>query len=117
MNAPSPEAMVRRFIDLSHMLDKATVEIDELDEVAVIAKQAHRVKYARTFVTATGSVDARHQLSIIECEDEWLNWELAEQKVRACKERIRTLRDQIDIARSLNASVRSEWAASGMGQT
>ena len=40
-------------------------------------------------------------------------FEIADQKTRACKERIRTLRDQLEIARSLGASLRSEWAASG----
>jgi hypothetical protein len=111
---PSAEALVKRLVEISLMLDKATDEVAVLDEEAVVAKQQHRVKYAKTFVTGQGAVDTRHQLAIIACGDEWLDMELAEQKVRACKERIRTLRDQLEIARSLSAALRSEWAASGI---
>lgn len=96
------------------MLDRATEEVDRLDEAAVMAKGRHRVNYARAFLEATGPIDTRHEKAKLQCEVQWFEFELADQKLRACRERIRTIRDQIDLHRSLGAAVRSEWAASGM---
>lgn len=107
----SSQALVRRFIELSHLLDKATDELDQLDEAAVVAKRDHRVGYARAFLATQGPMDMRTQTAISLTADEWFAWELADQKLRACKERVRTLRDQLDIARSLSAALRSEWQA------
>jgi phage shock protein A len=102
-------------VDLGFMLDQATTDIDRLDEEAVKAKAAHRVAYARAFIEAQGPVDVRKNLATVKCETLAFEWDIAEQKVRACKQRLRTLESQIDIARSLGATIRSEWAASGMG--
>lgn len=111
MADPSPQSIVKRLIELSHLLDKATNDIEVLDDKAVHAKGKHRVAYARAFLEAKGPVDARTQQAIAACEDEWFEWQIAEQQVRAVKERIFTLREQIEIARSLSAALRSEWAA------
>jgi hypothetical protein len=46
-----------------------------------------------------------------------LDAEIAEQQVRACRERIRTIRDQIEVGRSLNSAIKSEWSAGAVGQT
>lgn len=109
---PSPIAVIRRLVELSLLLDKATEEVDVLDDNAVQLKGAHRVAYARAFLDASGPMDVRTQTAISETSEEWFRFEVADQKVRACKERIRTLREQIEIARSLSAALRSEWAAS-----
>lgn len=98
------------------MLDAATTEIAELDEAAVLAKAAYEVAFARAFIGADGSVDVRKQQSVLDTSDTKLTAELAEQKVRACRERIRTIRDQIEVGRSLNSAVRAEFTASGVGQ-
>lgn len=109
---PSPNAIVHRLVELGRLLDKATNDIEQLEEKAVLAKAAHRVANARAFLDAGGAMDLRKELAIAACEDEYLTWQIAEQQVRACKERIYTLREQIEIARSLSAALRSEWAAS-----
>lgn len=113
---PSAEALIKRLVELSLLLDKATADLEQLDEMAVIAKSKHRVAYARAFLDSSGAMDMRTQTAIALSADAWFEYELADQQVRACKERVRTLRDQLEIARSLSAALRSEWAASGMGQ-
>lgn len=99
------------------MLDDATDEYARLDEEWVKAKAAHQVGYARAFLSAQGSVDARKQLAVLEVEDVCFAMEMAEQKVRAVRERIRTIRDQIEVGRSLNSAVKAEWSAGAVGQT
>lgn len=113
----NPQDIVKRLSALSRMLDAATAEIAQLDEDAVRAKARHQVAYARAFLNAEGSVDVRKQEAILAVKGDYLDMEIADQKVRACRERIRTLRDQLDVGRSLNAASRAEWAASGLGQT
>jgi hypothetical protein len=107
----SPNSIASRLIELSKLLDAATKEIEELDEAAVRAKGAYQVAFARAFIEAGGAMDMRKQLAIRDVNDKWLDFELADAKVRACKERIRTLNQQIDIGRSLGAAARSEWSA------
>lgn len=98
------------------MLDAATVEVAELDEAHVLAKAAYEVGFARAFIKAQGAEHFRKQSAVLDMADEKLAMDLAEQKLRACRERIRTIRDQIDVGRSLNSAVKSEWTASGVGQ-
>lgn len=113
----NPNDIVKRLSELSRLLDAATDEIAWLDEEAVKAKARHQVSYAKAFLSATGAMDVRKQEAILAVKGDFLDMELAEQRVRACRERIRTLRDQLDVGRSLNAASRAEWAASGVGQT
>lgn len=117
MTTPTTHQVILRLSQLSRMLDSATEEIAELDEAAVRAKSAFEVSFAREFLTSSGAMDARKQEAILATADEKLAAEIAEQKVRACRERIRTLRDQIEVGRSLNSAVRAEWAAGAVGQT
>lgn len=116
-DTPTVNDVVRRLAELSRMLDAATDEIARLDDAAVRAKGRYQVDFARTFLSSEGSVDARKQSAVLACKDAWLDAEIAEQQVRACRERIRTIRDQIDVGRSLNSAVRAEWAAGAVGQT
>lgn len=117
MSTPTTHSVIHRLSQLSVLLDKATEEYATLDEEWVRHKAAHQVGYARVFLTSQGSVDARKQTAVLEMSDQFLAMELAEHKVRACRERIRTLRDQIEIGRSLNSAVKSEWSAGAVGQT
>lgn len=108
----TPEAIVRRLVELSRMLDQATDDVDRLDDEAVRARAAHRVAYAEAFLKAEGPMDMRVQIATVKAEEKRFLLDIADQKVRACKERIRTIRDQIEVGRSLSAALRAEWAAS-----
>lgn len=117
MSTPTTHDVIMRLAELSRMLDAATVEIARLDEAAVRAKGRYQVAFARSFLEGTGSVDARKQTAVLACEKDWLDAEIAEQQVRACRERIRTIRDQIEVGRSLNSAVKAEWSAGAVGQS
>jgi hypothetical protein len=115
-DTPTVNDVVRRLAELSRMLDAATEEIARLDEAAVRAKGRYQVAFARAFLgQESGSVDARKQTAVLECKDHWLDAEIAEQQVR-CRERIRTIRDQIEVGRSLNSAIKAEWGAGAVGQ-
>ncbi len=91
-DTPTVNDVVKRLAELSRMLDAATAEVAELDEKAVRARGRYQVAFARVFLgQESGSVDARKQTAVLKCESEWLEAEIAEQQVRACRERIRTV--------------------------
>lgn len=114
---PTVNDVVLRLAELSRMLDAATAEIARLDESGVRAKGRYQVAFATSFLgQESGSVDHRKQTATLACQSQWLDAEIAEQQVRACRERIRTIRDQIEVGRSLNSAVKAEWAASAVGQ-
>lgn len=116
-DTPTTHQVIKQLANLSRMLDAATTEIAGLDEAAVRAKARYQVGYARSFLSEQGSVDTRKQTAVLACQSQWLDAEIAEQLVRACRERIRTIRDQIEVGRSLNSAVRAEWNAGSVGQT
>lgn len=113
---PNHAASLERLAELSRMLDKATDEIAVLDEEAVRAKQTYEVAYARAFLDAVGSMDLRKQIATYETQVESLTMELAQAKVRALKERIRTIGTQIEVGRSLASAHKTQWAAEPVGQ-
>lgn len=116
MSTPTTNEVVRVLADLGRQLDAKQVEIRDLDERAVRAKARHEVAYARAFIAATGAEGLRKQTATLETATDKLEAELADQVLRAARESIRVLRDRLDIGRSLNSAIRSEWAAQGAGQ-
>ena len=115
---PSPNAVAHRLIELGTLLEKASRDIAVLDEKWVAAKQIHEVGYSRALLTSgETSADRRKADAVLRVADDRLHMEIAEQLVRACRERIRTLRDQIETARSVGAATRAEWAATNWTQS
>ena len=108
---PTPVDVARRLMELGQLFDQATKEIAELDEAHVRARQKYTVEYARKFLTGTGAVENRKQQAVMDLADELLEAEIAEQLLRACRERIKTLDRQMEIARSVGATTRAEMAA------
>ena len=113
---PNHQQALERLAELSKLLDKATDEIAVLDEEAVRAKQLYEVAYARAFLDAIGSMDLRRQIATYETREQNLTMELAQAKVRAIKERIRTLGTQIEVGRSLASAHKNQYLAEPVGQ-
>lgn len=113
---PTQQEVVLRLSELSRLLDQKTVEIARLDEAEQRAKAAHKVAFARTFLETTGSVDFRKQTAVLATADLELAYDLAAVQTRAAREAIRTIRDQLDVGRSLGAAARSADVATAYGQ-
>ena len=116
MNTPTTNEVVLMLSQLGRQLDAKQEEIRALDEEAVRAKSRYEVAYARAFIQAAGAEGLRKQTAVLETADQKLDAEIADQKLRAAREAIRVLRDRLDIGRSLNSAIRSEWSAQGAGQ-
>jgi carboxypeptidase C (cathepsin A) len=96
-------------------LDDLSRKIEHLDHAAV-AWSEHRKAYATAYVNGTGSIKDREQAAVLAVEEQRLEAEVADQMTRAAKERIRVLRDRLEIGRSLNAARRAEFVAEPVGQ-
>lgn len=99
-------------------LDDLSREIARLDAACVQAWHSHRLEYARTFLSSKGegTQEDRKQAAILAVEEYKLAAEGADQALRAAQERIRVLRNRLEIGRSLGAARRSEFAAEATGQ-
>ena len=108
--------IVLELSNIGRELDRLSREIRDLDHAAVIAWSEHRKAYATKYVNGTGSIKDREQAAVLAVEGERLEAEIADQLTRAAKERIRVLRDRLEIGRSLNAARRAEFATEPIGQ-
>ena len=113
MNTPTTNDIVLQLAQLGRDLDAKQEEIRHLDEDAVRARSRYEVTFARAFLKAEGSVDVRKYTATVETADLKLDAEIADQVLRAARESIKVLRDRLDIGRSLNSAIRSEWSAQG----
>lgn len=113
---PNQIDVIKRLSELSRMLDAATEEIARLDHDATTKKAAYERSYAEAFLSSVGSMDLRKYEAVAKCGDAKLDMEIAEQLVRACKERINTLRSQISIGQSVSAAIRQQFSSEGVGQ-
>lgn len=116
MSLPTQQDVVLQLSEIARQLEVKTHEIARLDEEAVRAKSRFEVGFARCFLTTPGSMDIRKQTAVLETADAKLDAEIAEAKVRAARESIRTMRDRLDVGRSLNAAVRAEFTVGAVGQ-
>lgn len=113
---PTTNDVVLQLAQLGRDLDAKQREIRDLDEAAVRARARYEVTMSRNFLKAEGAMDVRKHTAIVEAADLKLDAEIADQVLRAARESIRVLRDRLDIGRSLNSAIKSEWSAQGSGQ-
>lgn len=116
MSLPTQAQVVTELSEIARNLERKTVEIGNLDEAAVRAQSRFEVGFARTFLTTAGSMDVRKQTAVLETADAKLDAEIGQAKVRAARESIKTMRDRLEVGRSINAAVRAECAAGDVGQ-
>jgi hypothetical protein len=116
MNTPTTNSVVLQLAQLGRDLDAKQDEIRRLDDAAVRARSRYEVTFARNFLKAEGNLDVRKYTAVLETAELKLDAEIADQILRAARESIKVLRDRLDIGRSLNSAIKSEWSAQGAGQ-
>lgn len=116
MSTPTTNDVVKVLAQLGRDLDAKQNEIARLDEDAVRARARYEVTHSRNFLKAEGAMDVRKHQAIVDSAELKLDAEIADQVLRAARESIKVLRDRLEIGRSLNSAIRSEWAAQPAGQ-
>jgi hypothetical protein len=100
---------------LSRDLVEMTAEYARLNEAKAHADAAYKVGYARAFLEAEGSVDARKHLATAATADLLFEAELAEVRFDNIRTALRVLGQRMDAGRTLASTVRAEAIASGVG--
>src|SRR5699024_7025116 len=106
------QSVVMNLAAIGRELDHLSREVTEEDEAGETAYTGDR----KADATGNGSVKDREQAAVLACEPLKLEAELAEQMLRATKERIKVLRDRLEIGRSVNAAIRAQFTTEGIGQ-
>jgi hypothetical protein len=105
------EAELRR---LAKKLEQRTDELAPLLQAAAEADVAYRVEYAKALLVADGkTVGDREAQATLDTEKELWARKTSEATADACREAVRSLRDQLSAVQSVNANVRH---AAGLGQ-
>ena len=112
MSNLTPLDIIENLTRISKDIDSKTDEISAADKKAVMARVAHKVAYAKAFLSVEGSMDIRRYTADLETADTLLASELADQEHRAAVSSIRALRDRLEVGRSLGPLVRLEWGQS-----
>ena len=112
MSNLTPAQVVETLSKIGRDIDETTDTIATLDEEVVRARADFKKEFARRFLTTEGSMDIRKHTAELETSDLSFTYELAEQKHRAAVSHLRSLRDRLEIGRSISALVRLEWGVS-----
>lgn len=107
----TPQQVIDTLSTIGKDIDEQTEEIAVLDEAAVRARVALKVKHAEIFLRTEGSMDLRRYTAEYGTRHELLASELAEQQHRAAVNQIKALRDRLEVGRSISALVRMEWGS------
>lgn len=108
----TPLQVMENLTNIGREIDKKTKELEDLDRTCVLAQSAYTKARAKSFLTTEGSMDIRRFTADLKTESLSLEYELAEQQVRACRDKLRALRDRLEIGRSLSPLLRLEWGQS-----
>ncbi len=112
MSNLTPAQVVETLSKIGRDIDETTDTIATLDEEMVLARKAFKKEHARRFLTTEGSNDVRRYTADYETSDLSFELEVVEQKHRAAVGHLRSLRDRLEIGRSISALVRLEWGVS-----
>jgi hypothetical protein len=98
---------------LARDLDALVSTMDTAEVDAVNLREDFTMAYAKSFLTADGSMDIRRHKATEDTHEPRLKAELAEQHVKAIRRQIDSVKIRIDVGRSMGAAIRSETALAG----
>lgn len=104
----NPNDVVLHLAELSRQLDDVTKRLNEADVDAEIKAEDAKVAEAKAFIAASGAMDLRKMVAIVETNEVRLGARVAEAMVRGLQRESRTLHARIDVGRTMSATVRSE---------
>jgi hypothetical protein len=109
MNIITPAAAERELTRLSAKLEEKSDELVTLLEAPAEADVNYKLAHARQLLGATGdTVSEREAEAILACADLLRERRISEAVADACRESVRSLREQLGACRSINANVREQ---------
>lgn len=96
------EAELRR---LAHKLEERTDALAGLLHAAAEADVTYRIAYSKALLAASGTVAEKEAQATLACEKQLWTRKTAEATADACREAVRSLRDQLSAVQSVNRNV------------
>lgn len=115
MSEVSASVVAAQLGELGRSMDAVTEQLEIADKAAVGAREDYTMAYARAFLQAEGSAEARKQMALLATHQARLDQETADQMVRGLRRRLDSVRTRIDVGRTISATVRSEVSLSATG--
>lgn len=109
----TPNEIAATLAKLSRELDELVAQYKALELDAAKAKNEYEKTEARAYLKASGPVEARKRLALLESSDEKFAADVAERLVKACDKALKALHSRIDVGRSLTATARDEMKMLG----
>lgn len=111
----TPSFIAERLIQFGSDLHATVGQLESADRDLREKRAAHSEAYARAFIRAEGAMDARKQIAILETARAALEAEIADAVVQHLRRRLDAIKVQIDIGRTLSATVRAEVSLAKSG--
>lgn len=109
MTAPAtPNEVALQLSRLARDLDDTVRQLEKTDREATELRAAADLAYSRAFMAATGSMDMRKHLAVVDTHDQRLAADVAEAVVRHLRRRLDATKTRIDVGRSYGAAIRAE---------
>jgi hypothetical protein len=106
MTPVGPAQVENELRRLARKLESKTDALAELLIAAAKADVAYRVSHAKALLAADGTVQERDAIAVLAVKDALLERKITEAVADAARESVRSLRDQLDAVRSINANTR-----------
>src|SRR6185312_6631586 len=87
----TPVEAARLLWQVDQEKDAVTAQLCEVRRRIAALRKAHRLAYARAFLSGQGTVEDRKRATERDTIDEWFAVEAAEQELEACRDRLRDL--------------------------
>lgn len=115
MSELTPNQVAAQLSELARELDAAVDRLDGAEKDAVNKREDYSQDYAKSYLAAEGSIEARKHIATTMTGESRVAAELAEQHVKALRRQIDSVKIRIEVGRSLGAALRSEAALAGSG--
>ena len=112
MRPLTPPQVEQRLADLLDRLENGVKVVAAADGEATRLRREYDRAYALAFINAEGSMDIRRYVAVEQTIGQREAAEIAEVALRHAKTLLSAVRDEVEIMRSISASVRTSLVAS-----
>lgn len=116
MTAPmTPNQVADQLAKMARDLAQTVETLADADRDATEKRAVYDLAFSRAFIAATGAVEQRKHLAVIEVHRLRLEADVADAVVRHLRRKIDAIKVRIDCARSYGAAIRAELNLAQMG--
>lgn len=94
--------------EIGQAIDAKTADLIALRRERARLDRDKRLAYAREYLSTEGTLEYRKQRALMAADAATFALEVHDQKIEACKDALRALRERSEIGRALNSNLKEE---------